>query len=77
MRQTSKATQEQKPKVIRASIVNLVGSTVKWDGGREFPAGLPGKVLDQRVPTRDWIIVYVDFGEYGLHWVSAKRVVIA
>lgn len=77
MKQTSKATQEAKPKVIRAPIVNLVGSTVKWDGGREFPDGLPGKVLDQRVPTRDWIIVYVDFGDYGLHWVSAKRVVIA
>lgn len=77
MKQTSKATQEPKQKVIRVPYVDLVGSTVKWDGGREFPPGTPGKVLDQRVPTRDWIIVYVDFGEYGLHWVSAKRVVIA
>ena len=76
MRQAKKQAEPEQT-VIRAPIVNLVGSTVKWDGGREFPAGLPGKVLDQRVPTRDWIIVYVDFGDYGLHWVSAKRVVIA
>lgn len=77
MKRANETKQEPKPKVIRAPIVNLVGSTVKWDGGREFPAGLSGKVLDQRIPMRDLIIVYVDFGEYGLHWVSAKRVVIA
>lgn len=68
---------EQEQQVIRAKVVDLIGSLVRWNGGQEFPTGMEGRVLDQRVPMRDWVIIYVDFGEYGRHWVSARRVVIA
>ena len=57
-------------------VVDLVGSVVRWIGNSEFPIGTTGRVLSQRIPMKDWIIIYVDFREYGCHWVSAKRVVL-
>ena len=76
MRQAKKQAESEQT-IIRAPIVDMTGATVRWNSNDVMPRGTVGKVLDQRVPTRDWIIVYVDFGDYGLHWVSAKNVVIA
>ena len=55
----------------------MKGATVRWNRNNVMPRGTVGKVLEQRVPMRNWIVLYVDFGEYGEHYVSAKNVVIA
>lgn len=79
MKQAKKQPKQQ-PKAEKAAgckpMVNMVGATVRWISSDMMPQGTIGQVLDQRVPMRDWIIVYVDFGEYGEHWVTAKKVVV-
>lgn len=79
MKQAKKQPKQQ-PKAEKAAgckpMVNMVGATVRWISSDMMPQGTIGQVLDQRVPMRDWIIVYVDFGEYGEHWVTAQKVVV-
>ena len=76
MRQAKKQAESEQT-IIRAPIVDMKGATVRWNRNNVMPRGTVGKVLEQRVPMRNWIVLYVDFGEYGEHYVSAKNVVIA